>query len=86
MTDPPVIANIALVVARRFRVPLVVISQDVFPEVAVEVKRLESRPLIAILRALIGFYLRRADRVVAIGETMRRRLEAKGARAGADRA
>jgi glycosyltransferase involved in cell wall biosynthesis len=80
MTDPPVIANIALVVARRFRVPLLVISQDVFPEVAVEVKRLESRPLIAILRALIGFYLRRADQVVAIGETMRRRLEAKGAR------
>ena len=80
MTDPPVIANIALVVARRFRVPLIVISQDVFPEVAVEVKRLESKPLIAVLRALIGFYLRRADRVVAIGETMRRRLEAKGAR------
>jgi glycosyltransferase involved in cell wall biosynthesis len=80
MTDPPVIANIALVVARRFRAPLVVISQDVFPEVAVEVKRLESRPLIAILRALIGFYLHRADQVVAIGETMRRRLEAKGAR------
>jgi colanic acid biosynthesis glycosyl transferase WcaI len=81
MTDPPVIANIALVVARRFRAPLIVISQDVFPEVAVEVKRLESKPLIAILRALIAFYLRRADQVVAIGETMRRRLEAKGARA-----
>jgi colanic acid biosynthesis glycosyl transferase WcaI len=80
MTDPPVIANIALVVARRFRAPLLVISQDVFPEVAVEVNRLESRPLIAILRSLIRFYLRRADQVVAIGETMRRRLEAKGAR------
>jgi colanic acid biosynthesis glycosyl transferase WcaI len=79
MTDPPVIANVALAVARRFRVPLVVVSQDVFPEIAVELKRLESKPLIELLRALIAFYLRRADRVVAIGETMRARLEQKGA-------
>lgn len=78
MTDPPVIANVALVVARRFRAPLVVVSQDVFPEIAVELRRLESKPLIAFLRALIGVYLRRADRVVAIGDTMRLRLEEKG--------
>jgi colanic acid biosynthesis glycosyl transferase WcaI len=81
MTDPPVIANIALVVARRFRRPLVVVSQDVFPEIAVELKRLENPILIGLLRALIASYLKRADRVVAIGETMRRRLEQKGARA-----
>jgi colanic acid biosynthesis glycosyl transferase WcaI len=80
MTDPPVIANIALVVARRFRRPLVVVSQDVFPEIAVELKRLENPVLIGLLRALIASYLERADRVVAIGETMRRRLEQKGAR------
>jgi colanic acid biosynthesis glycosyl transferase WcaI len=79
MTDPPVIADVALVVARRFGVPLVVVSQDVFPEIAVQLKRLESKPLTALLRTLIGFYLRRADRVVAIGETMQRRLEDKGA-------
>jgi glycosyltransferase involved in cell wall biosynthesis len=79
MTDPPVIADVALVVARRFRAPLVVVSQDVFPEIAVELKRLESKPLLELLRALIGFYLRRADRIVAIGDTMRARLEQKGA-------
>ena len=79
MTDPPVIANVALVVARRFRRPLVVVSQDVFPEIAVELKRLENPLLVGLLRALISFYLKRADRVVAIGETMRRRLEQKGA-------
>jgi colanic acid biosynthesis glycosyl transferase WcaI len=80
MTDPPVIANVALLVARRFRRPLVVVSQDVFPEIAVELKRLENPLLIGLLRALISSYLKRADRVVAIGETMRRRLEQKGAR------
>ncbi len=65
MTDPPIVADIALLVARRYRAPLVVISQDVFPEIAV--------------RGLVGLYLRRADRIVAIGDTMRRRLEEKGA-------
>lgn len=82
MTDPPIIANVALPVARRFRAPLVVVSQDVFPEIAVQLKRLENPLLVAVLRAAIRRYLRRADRVVAIGETMRERLEAKGAAPG----
>jgi glycosyltransferase involved in cell wall biosynthesis len=80
MTDPPIVADVALLVARRFRTPLVVISQDVFPEIAVQLKRLESPVLVSLLRGLVGLYLRRADRIVAIGDTMRRRLEEKGAR------
>src|SRR5438093_5733924 len=79
MTDPPIVADIALVVARRFHAPLVVISQDVFPEIAVQLKRLENRPLMGLLRVLVRIYLQRADRLVAIGETMRTRLEEKGA-------
>ena len=79
MTDPPIVANIALLVARRFRVPLVVISQDVFPEIAVELKRLENPVVMGLLRGLVRLYLRRADRIVAIGDTMRQRLEEKGA-------
>lgn len=79
MTDPPIVANIALLVARRFRVPVVVISQDVFPEIAVQLKRLENPVVMSLLRGLVGLYLRRADRIVAIGDTMRRRLEEKGA-------
>src|SRR6476661_6360296 len=79
MTDPPIIADIALVVARRFRAPLVVISQDVFPEIALELKRLENPAVMGLLRSLVSLYLRRADRIVAIGDTMRRRLEEKGA-------
>src|SRR4051812_28652841 len=79
MTDPPVVGALALAVARWSRRPLVVVSQDVFPEVALELKRLESPLLVRPLRALVGLYLRRADRIVAIGETMRQRLIAKGA-------
>jgi colanic acid biosynthesis glycosyl transferase WcaI len=80
MTDPPVIADAALLVARRFKVPLVVVSQDVFPETAVALGRIRNRAVIYLLRALVRYYLRRADRIVVIGETMRTRLEAKGAK------
>jgi colanic acid biosynthesis glycosyl transferase WcaI len=78
MTDPPFLGTIASVVARRFRVPMVVITQDVYPETAVALGRIRSPALVRLLRLLVNDYLRRADRVVAIGETMRRRLEAKG--------
>ncbi len=59
--------------------PVLVISQDVFPEIATELDRLRNPAVIGVLRLLVGSYLRRADRIVAIGETMRDRLEAKGA-------
>jgi glycosyltransferase involved in cell wall biosynthesis len=78
MTDPPLVGDVALIAARRFRVPLIVISQDVFPEIAVQLNRLTSPLLVRLLDVLTRFYLRRAQRVVAIGPTMERRLEAKG--------
>ena len=81
MTDPPMVGDVALLVARRYRVPLLVISQDVFPEIAVELRRLTNPVLVGLLRVLTRFYLRRADRVVAIGETMGRRLAQKGVEA-----
>lgn len=79
MTDPPMIGAVALAIARKHRAPLVVIAQDVFPEIAIELKRLTNPVLVGLLRIVVGVYLRGANRVVAIGETMRRRLIAKGA-------
>ena len=57
MTDPPVVGDIGLVVARRFGVPLLVISQDVFPEIAERVKRLENPLVLGALRRLVALYL-----------------------------
>src|SRR6266550_6516627 len=54
MTDPPVVADIALLVARRYRAPLVVISQDVFPEIAVQLKRLQNPVAKRLLRGLVS--------------------------------
>jgi colanic acid biosynthesis glycosyl transferase WcaI len=80
MTDPPFLGAVAHLVARRFDAPLVVIAQDVFPEIAVRLGRLRNPVVVGALRLLVGYSMTRADRVVAIGETMARRLEAKGVR------
>jgi colanic acid biosynthesis glycosyl transferase WcaI len=80
MTDPPFIGAIGRLVAARFRRPLLVIAQDVFPEIAVKLGRLRNPLLVRALRLLVDPSLRSADRVVAIGETMKRRLEEKGVR------
>ncbi len=79
MTDPPMVGDVALLVARWFRAPLLVVSEDVFPEIAVQLERLSNPALVWLLGAMTRFYLERADRVVAIGERMRERLVAKHA-------
>jgi colanic acid biosynthesis glycosyl transferase WcaI len=79
MTDPPIVGDLGVLVGRRFGSPVLVVSQDVFPEIATELGRLRNPAVVGVLRLLVGAYLRRADRIVAIGETMRERLEAKGA-------
>jgi len=81
MTDPPFVGSIARLVAARFRAPLLVVMQDVFPEIAVKLGRLRNPVVVRSLRLLVDSSLRSADRVVAIGDTMKRRLEEKGVQA-----
>jgi colanic acid biosynthesis glycosyl transferase WcaI len=78
MTDPPFIGAIGRLVAARFGCPLFVITQDVFPEIAVKLGRLHNPVVIRVLRLLVDSSLRSAARVVVIGDTMKRRVEEKG--------
>ncbi len=78
MTDPPFVGSIARLVGARFRAPLLIVMQDVFPEIAVKLGRLKNPVVVRMLRLLIDPSLRAADRVVVIGETMKRRVEEKG--------
>jgi glycosyltransferase involved in cell wall biosynthesis len=82
MTDPPMVGALAVLLGRRYRAPVIVVSEDVFPEIAIELKRLSNPLVISLLGAITSFALRRADRVVAIGDTMSRRLEEKGVEPG----
>src|SRR5262245_10329086 len=80
LTDPPIIGLVARRAARRARARFVYLCQDVCPEVARLVEGFRS-PRVERLGERIGCSLiGSADRVVAIGETMRDRLvERRGA-------
>jgi lipopolysaccharide/colanic/teichoic acid biosynthesis glycosyltransferase/glycosyltransferase involved in cell wall biosynthesis len=80
LTDPPIIGLAAWLAARRSGVPLVMAYKDVFPEVARLLEDFRSEAVDRLLQAVNRFLVRRAERSVVIGETMRRRLvEGKGA-------
>jgi glycosyltransferase involved in cell wall biosynthesis len=78
LTDPPVI-GLAALAARRER-PFVVYCQDVFPEVAALLQDFRSPTVDRLLERVNRLLLRRANAVVALGETMATRLvDGKGA-------
>lgn len=78
LTDPPIIGLAAL--AARPRFGLVFFCQDIFPEVAGLLEDFHSPVVNAVLERLNRFLVRRASRIVALGETMAQRLvDGKGA-------
>jgi glycosyltransferase involved in cell wall biosynthesis len=80
LTDPPIIGLVGWATARRTGARFVFLCQDVFPEVASLLEDFRSDAVNALLERVNRFLLRRADRVVALGETMKKRLvEGKGA-------
>lgn len=79
-TDPPIIGLAAWLAARRFGVPFVMAYKDIFPEVARLLEDFHSETVDRTLQTVNCFLARRADRVVVLGETMKKMLvEGKGA-------
>jgi colanic acid biosynthesis glycosyl transferase WcaI len=80
LTDPPIIGLAGYLAARRFRAPLVMSYRDLFPEVTALLPDFHSDTINALLQGVNRFLVRKATRVIALGETMRQRLiENKGA-------
>ncbi len=80
MTDPPIIGLAAWLASKRAGAPLVMAYQDLFPEVTVLLEDFHSDTIDRGLQWVNRFLCRRATRIVALGETMKRRLiENKGA-------
>ena len=78
LTDPPIIGLAAL--ASRRRGGFVFYCQDIFPEVATLLDDFRSDVVNGILERLNRLLVARADRIVALGDTMKARLvEGKGA-------
>jgi colanic acid biosynthesis glycosyl transferase WcaI len=74
LTDPPIIGLAALWAARRSRARFVFLCEDVFPEVARLVEDFQSEAVNDALQRTSRFIVKRADRVIALGDTMRDRL------------
>ena len=80
LTDPPIIGLAAWLAGRRFRAPLVMSYRDLFPEVTVLLEDFHSDRINAALQRVNRFLCRKSARVIALGDTMRRRLiDDKGA-------
>ena len=80
MTDPPIIGLAAWLASKRAGAPLVMAYQDLFPEVTALLDDFHSDTIDRGLQWVNRFLCRRATRIVALGETMKRRLvENKGA-------
>lgn len=73
-TDPPLIGLVAAIAARARRVPLVLTTQDIFPDVAIQLGRLHNRAAIAALRRAAKMQFSTAASVVSIGRDMNERL------------
>ena len=80
LTDPPIIGLVARRAARRAGARFVYLCQDLFPEVSRLIEDFRSEAVDATLERIGRSLIRGADRVVALGETMRERLvERRGA-------
>ena len=80
-TDPFLLALVGALVKRFRGSKLIVYLQDVYPDVGVEIGKLEANSIVTRTTAyLLRKSFRYADRVVVLGEDMRRRVISHGVR------
>jgi glycosyltransferase involved in cell wall biosynthesis len=77
-TDPPLLGALGVLLRWWHRCPLVFYLQDLYPEVGLALGRLRPGLLTGLLRWTTQAGLRGADRVVVLGEDMRRRVLERG--------
>ena len=78
LTTPPLISLLALLACRLKGMRLAVLVQDVYPDVGVALGTFREGSLTArVLDRLNRFVLKRADRVIVLGDCMRERITAK---------
>lgn len=80
LTDPPIVSLTAIAAATMTGAKFVFLCQDVFPEVARLLEGFQNSTVEAVLAKIGRYTVKRADRIIALGDTMKRRLvETKGA-------
>jgi len=74
LTDPPIVSLPAIAAAKATGAKFVFLCQDVFPEVARLLEDFQNKRVEAALTKIGRFTVRHADRIIALGDTMTRRL------------
>jgi glycosyltransferase involved in cell wall biosynthesis len=74
LTDPPIVSLIAIAAAKASGARFVFLCQDIFPEVARLLEDFQNQNVEAILTRIGKYTVAKADRVIALGDTMKRRL------------
>jgi colanic acid biosynthesis glycosyl transferase WcaI len=77
-TDPPALGLLGAILKWWHRCPMIFYLQDLFPEVGIALGKFKPGLLTSVLRWLTNVGLRHADRVVVLGEDMKRRVLERG--------
>ncbi|NQT46464.1 MAG: glycosyltransferase family 4 protein [Candidatus Omnitrophica bacterium] len=79
-TNPPTVPIVAFLFAKLYRAKFIYWCKEIFPETANLLKDYHNRHMDNILNRVNRFLFKRADKIVVIGEMMKKRLvEEKGA-------
>jgi colanic acid biosynthesis glycosyl transferase WcaI len=83
LTDPPIVSLTAIAAAKLTGARFVFLCQDVFPEVVRLLEDFQNKKVEAVLTKVSRLTVAKADGIIALGDTMKRRLiETKGADPG----
>ncbi len=74
LTDPPIVSLTAIAAAKATGAKFVFLCQDIFPEVARLLEDFQNDRVEALLTKIGRFTVKHADRIIALGDTMTRRL------------
>lgn len=74
LTDPPIVSLVAIAAAKATGARFVFLCQDVFPEVVRLLEDFQNKKVEAVLARIGRYTVRKADRIITLGDTMTRRL------------
>ena len=75
LSTPPFISFYGLLLKVLKRVKTIYVVQDLFPDLVVELGKIKNRYFINVLESLSKLIIRRMDRVVVVGEFMKRKIK-----------
>ena len=75
MSTPPFISFYGLILKKLKKVKTIYIIQDLFPDLVVELGKIKNKFLINILENLSKLIIRKMDRVVVVGDFMKRKIK-----------